>query len=55
MKARVFSLFAILCLFAVSALAENATDIRHRMEKRLPQIDALQGPGSRGRDQSGVS
>lgn len=41
MKARLFTLFAALCLLSVSAFAENAADIRRRMEQRLPQIDAL--------------
>ena len=41
MKAHLFTLFAALCVLTVSAFAENATDIRRRMEQRLPQIDAL--------------
>lgn len=41
MKTRLFSLFAIVLVMSVSAFAENAVDIRHRMEQRLPQIDAL--------------
>ena len=41
MKARLITLFAALCVLTVSVLAENATDIRRRMEQRLPQIDAL--------------
>jgi uncharacterized protein YdbL (DUF1318 family) len=41
MKTRLFALFAALCLAAVTAFAENAGDIRRRMEQRLPQIDAL--------------
>ncbi|MEO6994173.1 MAG: YdbL family protein [Lacunisphaera sp.] len=41
MKTRLFSLFAIVLVMGVSAFAENAVDIRHRMEQRLPQIDAL--------------
>ena len=41
MKARLFTLFVTLGLLAVTAFAETAADIRHRMEQRLPQIDAL--------------
>ncbi len=41
MKARLITVFAALCVLTVSVLAESATDIRHRMEQRLPQIDAL--------------
>ena len=41
MKARLLTVFAALCLLTVSVLAESATDIRRRMEQRLPQIDAL--------------
>jgi len=53
MKTRLFALFAALCVLSLSAWAESATDIRHRMEQRLPQIDALKaqeflGENSRG-------
>ena len=41
MKTRLFTLFATLCLLAVTAVAESAGDIRRRMEQRLPQIDTL--------------
>ncbi len=41
MKARIFTLFAALCVLTVAAFAESAVDIRRRMEARLPQIDAL--------------
>ena len=41
MKTRLFTLFAALCLVAVTAFAESAGDIRRRMEQRLPQIDQL--------------
>ena len=41
MKTRCLSLFAVSCVLVASAFAESATDIRRRMEQRLPQIDAL--------------
>ena len=41
MKARLITVFAALCVLTVSVLAESAADIRHRMEQRLPQIDAF--------------
>lgn len=41
MKTRFFVLLTALCVLTVSALAENAADIRRRMSERLPQIDAL--------------
>jgi uncharacterized protein YdbL (DUF1318 family) len=41
MKARFFTLFAAFCVVTVAALADSAADIRHRMEQRLAQIDAL--------------
>ena len=53
MKVRLLSLFAALCLIAVSAMAENATDIRHRMENRLPQIDALKAQEAVGETNRG--
>ena len=41
MKPRLFTLFAALCFLTVAAFAESAGEIRHRMEARLAQIDAL--------------
>ncbi len=41
MKARLFLIFAALCLAVLPALAENASDLRHRMEQRLSVIDGL--------------
>lgn len=41
MKYRIFTLLTVLCVLTASAFAETATDIRRRMEQRLPQIDAL--------------
>ena len=41
MKPRLFTLFAALCFLTVAAFAESACEIRHRMEARLAQIDAL--------------
>ncbi|MBI2814438.1 MAG: DUF1318 domain-containing protein [Opitutae bacterium] len=53
MKARLFTLFAALCLCAVTAFAENAADIRRRMEQRLPQIDALKAQEILGENNRG--
>lgn len=41
MKSRLLFLFTVLCVLTASGFAETATDIRRRMEQRLPQIDAL--------------
>ena len=41
MKTRLFTVLALLCLLTASVFAQNAGDIRRRMEERLPQIDAL--------------
>ncbi len=41
MNNRIITVFAAVCVMAVSAYAESAGDIRKRMEQRLPQIDAL--------------
>ena len=41
MKARLCTLFAALCLVALPAYAENAGEIRQRMEQRLSTIDDL--------------
>lgn len=54
MKARIFTLFAALCLLTVSAFAESAGDIRRRMEQRLPQIDALKAQEIVGENNRGL-
>ncbi len=54
MKARLFTLFAALCLLTVSALAENAGDIRRRMEQRLPALDELKGKQVIGENNRGL-
>ena len=54
MKARLFTLFAALCLCAVTAFAERSfADIRRRMEERLPQIDALKAQEVLGENNRG--
>lgn len=53
MKARIFTLFAALCLVTVSAFAESAADIRRRMEQRLPQIDTLKAQEVLGENNRG--
>ena len=53
MKTRLFTLFAILLSMGVAAFAENAADIRHRMEQRLPQIDALKAQEAVGETNRG--
>ena len=54
MKARFITLFAAVCLLAVSAFAESAGDIRKRMEQRLPQIDALKSQEVVGENNRGL-
>ncbi len=54
MKARFFTLLATLCLLTISAFAENAADIRRRMEQRLPQIDSLKAQESLGENNRGL-
>ncbi|MBI3886481.1 MAG: YdbL family protein [Opitutae bacterium] len=53
MKARLLPLLAVLGLFAVTALAETAADLRQRMEQRLPQIDALKASEVLGENNRG--
>ncbi len=53
MNARLFTLFAALCLLTVPALAENASDIRHRMEQRLPALDKLKAAEAIGENNRG--
>ena len=53
MKARLFTLFAALCLLTVPALAENAADIRTRMAQRLPAIDAFKAKEAIGENNRG--
>ncbi len=54
MKTRLFALFVTLGLLAVTAFAETATDIRHRMEQRLPQIDAFKAQEVLGENNRGL-
>jgi len=54
MKARPFALFASVCVLTVAAFAENATEIRRRMEQRLPQIDALKAQEAVGETNRGL-
>ena len=53
MTTRIFTLLAALCLLTATAFAENAGDIRRRMEQRLPQIDALKAQESVGENNRG--
>ncbi|WP_157693538.1 DUF1318 domain-containing protein [Opitutus sp. GAS368] len=54
MKTRLCTLFAALCLLTVTAFAETAADIRHRMEQRLPQIDAFKAREILGENNRGL-
>lgn len=54
MKARIFTLFAALCLLAAPAFADSAADLRRRMEQRLPQIDALKAQEVLGENNRGL-
>ena len=53
MKLRFFSLIAVALVLSLSAFAESATDIRHRMEERLPKIDALKSQEAVGETNRG--
>ena len=53
MSIRFFSLFTILCLLTVSAWAENAADIRRRMEQRLPALDKAKATEAIGENNRG--
>ncbi|MEO6876376.1 MAG: YdbL family protein [Opitutaceae bacterium] len=53
MKTKILFLLAISCLFTVATRAESAADLRHRMEQRLPQLDALKAKGIIGEDNRG--
>jgi uncharacterized protein YdbL (DUF1318 family) len=54
MKTKLFSLLAAFCLVTVTAFAESAADIRHRMEQRLPQIDSLKAQEIVGENNRGL-
>ena len=53
MKLRFFSLIAVALVLSLSAFAESAADIRHRMEQRLPKIDALKSQEAVGETNRG--
>ena len=53
MSTRLFTVFATLCLLTVSAFAENAAEIRHRMERRLPALDKLKAAEAIGENNRG--
>jgi uncharacterized protein len=53
MTTRILTLFVTLCLLGLTAGAETATDIRRRMEQRLPQIDALKAQAVLGENNRG--
>lgn len=54
MKAKLLTVLAALCLFTVTALAESAADVRHRMEQRLAQLDALKASEVVGENNRGL-
>ncbi|MBL9215978.1 MAG: DUF1318 domain-containing protein [Opitutaceae bacterium] len=54
MIARLLTLFAAACLLAAPAFAQNAADLRRRMEQRLPQIDALKAQEVLGENNRGL-
>ena len=53
MTTRIFTLVAALGLLTATAFAQNATDLRRRMEQRLPQIDALKAQEAVGENNRG--
>ncbi len=55
MKARLITLFAGLCLVITTmAFAEGATDLRRRMEQRLPAIDRMKTSEAIGENNRGL-
>lgn len=55
MNKRFFTLLAALLLLAVSAFAQNASDLRRRMEQRLPALDELKAKGVVGENNRGFA
>jgi uncharacterized protein YdbL (DUF1318 family) len=54
MKTRLLAYCIGLCLLALTAMAQNAGEIRRRMEQRLPQIDALKAKEAVGENNRGL-
>ncbi|HVZ65405.1 MAG TPA: YdbL family protein [Lacunisphaera sp.] len=54
MKTRLLLIFAFLGLFAVAAFAQNAAEIRQRMEARIPAIDRLKAAEAIGENNRGL-
>ena len=53
MKTRLFALLVILCSFTLAARAEGIADVRHRIEQRLSQVDALKAQEAVGETNRG--
>ncbi len=55
MKTRIFALFITLGLLAVTAFAESASDLKHRMDQRLPALLDLELKGVVGESNRGFT
>ena len=53
MKTRFLALFALLFTFTLPAMAEGIAEVRHRIEQRLSQIDALKAQEAVGETNRG--
>lgn len=53
MKTRIFALFAVFVSLTLAAFAEGIADVRHRIEQRLAQVDALKGQEAVGETNRG--
>jgi len=53
MKTRLLILLALLCSFSLPLMAEGIADVRHRIEQRLAQIDALKAQEAVGETNRG--
>jgi uncharacterized protein YdbL (DUF1318 family) len=54
MKLRLISLFAALCVVAVTVFAASAADLRRQMAARLPAIDAMKTAEAVGENNRGL-
>jgi uncharacterized protein YdbL (DUF1318 family) len=54
MKLRIISLFATLCVVAVTVFAASAADLRRQMAARLPAIDAMKTSEAVGENNRGL-
>lgn len=53
MITRILTLLAVFSLFATSAMADSATELKLRMDQRLPALDALKSKEAVGENNRG--